>query len=326
MTGLTRILVTSWTISPRDEEAMAILEAGGFEPVFQKSSPAWSIEQVVATLDGMPGVIASTEQYNDEVFSRAPNLRVISRTGVGYDAVDVDAANRHGVAVMTTPGANDRTVADFAMTLILALARNLMEADRNLREGRWVRPPAVDMRDKTLGIIGTGAIGKHVARRAHGFECRILASDLVQDQDFAARYGVEYVPLDRLLAESDFVTIHAPLMAQTHHLIGERQLRAMKSTACLVNTARGPLVDEQALLQALQEGWIAAAGLDVFETEPPWGSPLLELENVIVSPHCAGISAESGRAMSRIACQNLVAVLNGEPPIFCVNPSVLQRP
>jgi D-3-phosphoglycerate dehydrogenase / 2-oxoglutarate reductase len=323
MSDKTPVLITSSTVAESPEDARAVLEAAGIQPVFRRSTPDWSVDQILDALGDVTAVIAGTEHYGEEVFSRAPKLKVVSRTGVGYDAVDVAAATRHGVAVMTTPGANDRTVADYAMTLILALARKLFEADRAVRSGRWVRPEAMDLRDKVVGIVGTGAIGKHVARRAHGFECRILAYDVVHDQDFAERYGVSYLPLDTLLAQSDFVTIHAPLMPQTRQMIGEPQLRAMKETAYLVNTARGPLVDEAALNRALREGWIAGAGLDVFENEPPWGSPLLELDNVILSAHCAGISVESRRAMGRIACQNVVAVLNGQPPVYCVNPEVL---
>jgi phosphoglycerate dehydrogenase-like enzyme len=244
---------------------------------------------------------------------------------VGYDAIDVTAATRYGVAVTTTPGANDRTVADFAMTLILALARRLLDADRAVREGRWLRPPAVDLQGKTVGIVGMGAIGKHVARRAHGFECRLLAYDVVQDLEYAERYGVRYVPLEELLREADFVTLHAPLLASTQHLIGEPQLRMMKPSASLVNTARGPLVDEAALLRALREGWIASAGLDVFEEEPlPANHPLLELPNTIVSAHVAGISRESIQAMSRFACADVVAVLEGRQPRHCLNPEVLK--
>jgi phosphoglycerate dehydrogenase-like enzyme len=303
-----------------------VLARAGLTPVFRHSIPTWSAEQVLEALGDAAGVVASTERYDEAVFSRAPNLKVVSRTGVGFDAVDLDAATRHGIVVSTTPGANDRTVADFALTLILALARNLLAADRGMRDGRWQRPPAAEMRDKVVGIVGVGAIGKHVARRAYGFECRLLGYDVIEDPDFAERYGLRYVPLETLVAESDFVTVHAPYLPATHHLIGEPQLRAMKPTAVLVNTARGPLVDEQALIQALREGWIAGAGLDVYEVEPlPAGSPLRELPNVILAPHCAGISYESGKAMARLAAENVVAVLSGRPPLLCVNPSVLDR-
>jgi phosphoglycerate dehydrogenase-like enzyme len=308
-----------------DEEARAILARADLTPVFRRSNPVWSPDQVVEALSDAVAVIASTERYDESVFSRAPGRKIISRTGVGDDAVDLEAATHHGVVVSTTPGANDRTVADFAMTLMLALARNLFAADREVRAGRWERPAAVEMRDKVVGIVGVGAIGKHVARRAHGFECQLLGYDVVQDEAFAERYGLRYVPLDLLVAEADFLTIHAPYLPSTHRLIGEAQLRAMKPSAVLVNTARGPLVDERALVRALAEGWIAGAGLDVFETEPlPSDSPLRDLPNVILAPHCAGISYESGRAMARIAAENVVAVLSGRPPVLCVNPAVLE--
>ncbi len=325
MSAPRRVLITS-SLAQHDPTALEILKAAGLTPDIRHSSPTWSVDEVVAALGDAPAVIASTERYTEEVFARAPELRVISRTGVGYDSVDVAAATQHGVAVTTTPGANDRTVADFAMALILALARRLFEADQSVRAGLWVRPEAVDMRDKVVGIVGLGAIGKHVARRAHGFECRALAYDVVQDLPYAERYGIRYVPLATLLAESDFITLHAPLTAETRHLIGERELRAMKPTAYLVNTARGPLIDEQALIRALQEGWIAGAGLDVFEVEPlPDDSPLRGMDNVILAPHCAGISRESGQAMARLAAENVVAVLTGGQPVHCVNPEVLRR-
>ena len=319
-----RVLVTSSLFRPDDAEARGVLERAGLTPTFRPSSPTWSVAQVVEALGDAVGVVASTERYVEAVFTAAPRLRVVSRTGVGYDAVDLEAATRHGVVVTTTPGANDRAVADFALTLILALARNLLEADRSTRAGRWQRPAAVELRDKVVGIVGLGAIGKHVARRLFGFEARLLAYDVVEDGEFAERYGVRYVPLETLVAESDFVTLHAPLLPSTHHVIGERELRAMKRSAMLVNTARGPLVDEEALTRALREGWIAGAGLDVFEVEPlPAESPLRALPNVILAPHCAGITHESGKAMARMACENVVAVLAGRPPALCVNPEVL---
>ncbi|MBV9355229.1 MAG: phosphoglycerate dehydrogenase [Chloroflexi bacterium] len=281
--------------------------------------------EVIEAIRDVDGVLAHIEPYTRRVIEGAPRLRILSRAGVGYDAIDVEAATEHRVAVCTSVGSNDRTVADYAIMLMLALARNLIPGHTRLfREGGFDRPLGVDFFGKTVGIVGTGMIGKQVAQRVRGFDCPILGYDVVTDAAFAETSGLRYVPLETLLRESDFVTLHLPLLAATHHLIGAEQLALMRPSAYLVNTARGPLVDEQALSAALAERTIAGAALDVFEAEPlAPESALRKLDNVILTPHNAGGTHEATERSGEMAAESIVRLLQGERPRSCVNPQVL---
>jgi len=266
--------------------------------------------------------VAGVEPYTPRFFDASPDLKVIARTGVGYDAIDLEAATAHGVLVTTTPGANHHSVAEAAVAMIVATLRRFAFADRQMRTSGWnPRPFGVELRGKTVGIVGTGLVGKEVARRLQGWDVDLIASDVVRDEAFAQQYSVRYVELPELFSTADAVTLHAPLFASTHHMVNEAVLRSMKPSAILVNTARGPLVDEPALARALREGWIAGAALDVFETEPlPSDSPLVELPNVMLTQHIAGVTRESMRAMTAMAVDSVVAVLRGEVPRTVVNP------
>jgi phosphoglycerate dehydrogenase-like enzyme len=279
---------------------------------------------MIALLPGVAATVASVEPYTRRVLAAADALTIIARVGVGYDAIDLAAATERGVAVTTTPGANDRAVADYAFALILALGRAVLANHEQVRAGRWERVVGPDIAGATLGIVGTGAIGKGVARRARGFDMRILAYDIAPDAAFAAEAGVAYRPLEALLAEADFVTLHTPLFPSTRNLIDAERLALMKPTAYLVNTSRGGIVDEAALADALRAGRLAGAALDVFEREPPWGSPILAAPNLLVSPHVAGISAGSREAMLTMACRSIVQRLRGERPDGLVNPAVMR--
>lgn len=302
-------------------------KALGWEMRVAELGASASEDQVIQALRGVDGVLAHIEHYTRRVLETTSQLRVISRAGVGYDAVDVQAATERGVAVCTTVGSNDKTVADYAVMLMLALARRLLEGHTAVhRDGGFDRPIGVDFFGKTVGIVGTGAIGKAVAKRVRGFDCRVLGYDVVQDPDLVAATGLAYVPLDTLLAEADFVTLHLPLLKPTHHLIGERELGLMKRTAYLVNTARGPLVDEEALHRALADQRIAGAGIDVFEVEPlSSASPLRTLSNVILTPHNAGGTREATERSGEMASESIIRILQGQAPLFCVNPQALQQ-
>jgi D-3-phosphoglycerate dehydrogenase len=233
---------------------------------------------------------------------------------VGFDRVDIHAAAEKRVVVTTTPGSNSEAVADFAMGMILACARKIPLLDSNLKAGAWQPRLGVDVNSKTLGIAGLGRIGQAVARRARAFNMRILGVDPIVSQDQVAALGVEIVSFDTLFSESDFITLHMPSLPETSGFIGERELKAMRSTAFLINTARGPLVDERALRDALRENRIAGAGLDVFDGEPRTDSPFAEFDNVIVSPHIAGGTVESTAMMAEAAVDNAIAVLSGKWP------------
>jgi phosphoglycerate dehydrogenase-like enzyme len=280
-------------------------------------------EDLLRLLPGVAATIASTEPYTRRVLARADALRIIARTGVGFDAIDVAAATEHEVAVTTTPGTNERAVADYTMGLLLALARQIPANVANVRAGTWQTEIGPDVGGATLGIVGLGLIGRAVARRARGFDMRVLAFDVQPDANFAAANGIEVAPLEAVLAEADFVTLHVPLMAATRHLLNADRLALMKPGAYLVNTSRGGVVDEAALAAALATGRLAGAALDVFEREPPWGSPLLTAPNLLASPHVAGISHGSREAMVRMACRSVVQRLRGEAPMGLVNPAVM---
>jgi glyoxylate reductase len=283
-------------------------------------------DELLEAARGADGVISTvTEKIDGEFMDAAGDgLKVVANLAVGYDNVDVEAADERGVIVTNTPGVLDETTADVAFMLLLAAARRLGESERILRAGNWewwgpklfMGP---DVWGKKLGIIGLGRIGQAVARRAKGFDMDILYHNRSRKEEAERELGARYMDLDELLETADFVTIHTPLTDETHHLIGPAELGKMKSEAVLVNTSRGPVVDEGALADALAEGLIFAAGLDVYEEEPKVHPKLLELENVVLAPHIGSGSIETRNKMASLAAENLVAVLRGEEPKTPVN-------
>lgn len=288
-------------------------------------------QELMQRLADKEGVICLlTDSIDAQVIDASPKLKVIANVAVGYDNIDVKAATRKGILVTNTPGVLTETTADLAWALLMATARRLVEADRYLRAGKWREwglslMLGGDIYGKTLGIVGLGRIGKAVARRARGFDMRLLYYDPVRaDVAVEEGLGVTYTDLETLLRESDFVTLHLPLMQSTHHLMGERQLSMMKPTAYLVNTSRGPIVDEAALARALQHGTIVGAGLDVFEREPQVEEGLLRLENTVLLPHIASASVATRTKMATMAAENLITALKGETPPNPVNPQALQ--
>ncbi|HYA21906.1 MAG TPA: D-glycerate dehydrogenase, partial [Thermoproteota archaeon] len=247
----------------------------------------------------------------------------------GYDNIDVAAATKRGILVTNTPEVLTETVADFAWALLMACARRVVEADRSTRLGEWktwgpTMLLGVDISGKTLGVVGAGRIGSSVARRAAGFNMKILYTDSIRKLELEKQTGAEFVDLDTLLRKSDFISLHVSLTDETKHLIAKPELDKMKSTAILINTSRGPVVDQKDLYDALASGRILAAGLDVFATEPiPTSDPLLKLKNVVVTPHIASASVETRGKMAEVAAQNLLDGLFGRTPRFTVNPEVL---
>jgi D-3-phosphoglycerate dehydrogenase len=320
-----RILITSVFLRPGDEVDRRLQDAG-FETIHRPLTGKRSEEELIALLQGVDGAIVSVDPFTARVLDAAPQLKVISRTGVGYDAIDVKAATARGVVVTTTPGVNRDAVADLAFALILCCARKLPENLAEVRRGGWKRHEGVDLAEKTLGIVGLGTIGKEVAKRAKAFKMRIVAYDLVQDPPFAEATGVAYVSIEDLLRQSDFASIHCFLNETTRHLINAERLAFMKPTAYLVNTARGGLVDTEALCRALRERRIAGAALDVVEEEPlPADSPLRVLDNVYLTPHAAGSTSDARERSGTTAAENLIHALRGERPEGIVNPEVLTR-
>ncbi len=288
--------------------------------------------QLADLLHGCDGAITLlTDRIDGAVLDREPQLRVVSNFAVGYDNVDVPAATARNVAVCNTPGVLTDATADAAWALLMAAARRIVEGVDYVRAGKWrTWGPTLllgqDIAGATLGIVGFGRIGREVAKRARGFDMNVLAYDAYRDEAAERALGVTYRPLDDLLRESDFVTLHVALTPETTRLIGERELRLMKPTAVLVNAARGPVVDTDALVAALRDGVIFAAGLDVTDPEPlPADHPLVHLPNVTVVPHTASATVHARDAMAELAARNLLAVLNGQTPPACVNPEVLGR-
>ena len=280
-----------------------------------------SRQDLLARLQGKQGLICQiTDTIDDEVLA-TPGLQVVSNVAVGYNNIDVAAARRRGVVVTNTPDVLTETTADFTWALLMAAARRVTEADRYVRSGEWKAWQwdllwGLDVHDKTIGVLGFGRIGRAVARRALGFGMRVLYHDAVRATPEVEReLKAAYVDKERLLRESDFVTLHVLLSADTRPLIDEGALRSMKKTAVLVNAARGPIVNEPALVRALTEGWIAAAGLDVFDEEPKIHPGLIPLTNVVMSPHIASASFDTRLAMSTLAVKNCLAVLEGQPPL-----------
>jgi len=287
-------------------------------------------DELAGLLAGATGAITLvSDQIDGAVLDAELQLKVISNYAVGYDNIDVDAATAHGVLVCNTPDVLTETTADMAWALLMAAGRRIVEGSDYVRAGNWKTwgPTLLlgrDIHHATLGIIGLGRIGKEVARRARGFDMTILAYDEYHDDAFAAEHGVTYVSLDELLARSDFVTLHCALTPETYQLIGRDELAKMKQSAVLVNAARGPVVDTEALTEALRDGVIWAAGLDVTDPEPiPTDHPLVHMSNVVIAPHIASASFDTRNQMAVMAATNLLQALRGERPTNLVNPEVL---
>jgi len=283
----------------------------------------------IKNADGMVSLLS--DKIDAEVMDAAPYLSIIAQLAVGYDNIDINEATKRGIYVTNTPEVLTETTADFAWALMMAVARRVVEADNYVRKGKWKvgwHPEmflGYDVHGSTLGIVGLGRIGSAIARRAKGFNMRILYYDTIRREDIEKELGIIYTDLDNLLKESDFVTLHVPLTNETRHLINEERLKLMKKNAIIINTSRGPVIDEKALYKALKEKWIAGAGLDVLEKEPPLkDNPLFQLDNVIVTPHMAWYSIDSLTEIQRKAAEEVARVLSGQLPINLVNKDVLK--
>ncbi|MEZ0345740.1 MAG: glyoxylate reductase [Infirmifilum sp.] len=272
-----------------------------------------------------------TDKIDAEVMDAAPNLKVISTYSVGFDHIDIPEATKRGIYVTHTPGVLTDAVAEFTVGLIIAVTRRIVEADKVIRTGQWDKPwnpyflTGPELKGKTIGLVGLGRIGVATAKRLSGFDVKIVYYDVERRWDVESVLNMEFADLDTLLSVSDIVSVHVPLTKETFHLINEERLRKMKRTAYLINTARGPVVDTNALVKALQEGWIAGAALDVFEQEPlPASHPLTKFDNVVLAPHIASATIEARQRMAELAARNLIAVLKGEIPPALVNKDVLK--
>ena len=311
-------------------EAMKILEAvarvEGFEGV-DNAIPRDMLLEKVKDVDGLLPLL--TERIDGELMDAGEKLKVISNYAVGFNNIDTEAATERGIYVTNTPGILTDTTADAAFALLMAVARRIPEADRHIRAKGWIHAwgprmyIGIDIHGKTLGILGMGRIGSAMAKRAKGFDMNVVYHDVYRREDLEEELGITYKPRDEVMRSADFLSLHVPLTPETHHMMGDEELASMKETAFLINTSRGPVVDEKALADALKKGVIAGAGLDVFETEPvSHDSPLLELDNIVLTPHLASGSIETRTKMATTAATNIVSVLKGRVPPNLVNPEV----
>jgi phosphoglycerate dehydrogenase-like enzyme len=321
-----KILVLVHQLATREAPYLRRLEEAGFAIVHPRLGRKLSEDELIEWLPGVYATIAGGEAYTERVLAAAPDLCMVARFGVGWDQVDVAAATRHGVVVAMAFGANHESVADGAFTLLAACACNLPAKHALVASGGWGTTFHHGLWGKTVGIIGLGRIGKAFARRCRaGFEMRVLAYDTMPDRVAAAALDVELTTLDALLEQSDFVSLHMPLTPENDGFINAERLARMKPSAFLVNTARGGLIDEAALIAVLKDRRIAGAGLDVFREEPPLRSPLLGLDNVVLTPHSAGMDETAEVAMANRCIDSILALARGGDPgvEYVLNPSVL---
>ncbi|MDP7587345.1 MAG: D-glycerate dehydrogenase [Dehalococcoidia bacterium] len=287
------------------------------------------LKEALADVDG--AIINVMDRIDASVLDAAPKLRVLSQVAVGLDNIDIPESTKREILVGYTPGVLAKSTADLAFGLLLAVARRVVESDKWVREGNWKisHHPMFwlgsEVNGSTLGILGLGGIGLEMAKRAKGFDMKVLYHSRTRKRELEKEHGFKYASFKRVLADSDFISIHVPLTPETNKFIGENQLKAMKKSAILVNLSRGPVVDTEALYKALKKGWIAGAGLDVFDPEPvPREHPILGLDNVVVLPHIGSASNRSRREMHLLAARNLVAGLNGERLEECANPELYE--
>lgn len=319
------ILLTARVFDTVGAAAIKLLQESGCNVLLPPNYGPHKAEVMMKILPGVDATLCSPDQYSAAVLESpaAANLKVISRWGVGFDSVDIKTATRLGIPVAYTPGMLNETVADWTWALLLGIARRVPYAHGVMAEGGWKQFWGHDVAGKTLGLIGCGRIGQAVAKRASGFDMRVLAYDMVQ----CDMRGVEFVSLEQLLAESDFVSLHAALTPENRGLIGEAQLHKMKRSAYLINTARGPLIDEAAVAKALRDGVIAGAAIDVFATEPlPQDSPLRGAPNILLAAHQASFAKETAEKVTFQAAQAIVDFMQGRKPRWVVDPSVYDSP
>ena len=320
-----KVLVTSTSFGKVVREPVELLNNEGYEIIWNKLGRPLKEKEVIEKIKGVDGYIAGLDEITAKAIEAADKLRVISRYGAGVDNIDIEAATKRKIVVTNTPGANTEAVADLTFGLILAVARNIPQADRSTKRGEWRKFFGRAVNNKTLGIVGMGRIGKAVTRRAKGFGMRIVYWDCRREINIEKEMQAEYVELKTLLKKSDFVSLHLTLTKETRGLIGKEELKLMKPTAFLINTARGPIVDEDALYECLKDKVIAGAAVDVYSNQPPKDSPLLSLDNIITTPHMGAYTYESIMNMGMMSVRNVINVLNKTRPKYVVNPQVYEK-
>lgn len=307
-----KILITPSSFKPGTAgAALERLQSFAGTLIFNPQSRPLTEDELIPLLDGCNGCIAGLDHFTRKVIESSDSLQVISRYGTGVDNIDITASREKKVTVCRTPGVNARAVAELTFGLLLCLARQIPLLDRQTREGKWARSVGIELRQKTFGILGLGAVGKEVSRLAAGFSMKVIACDPAVDSAYAKANGIVPVSFEELLRESDVLSLHLPLTIETRRIISAEAMGRMKKGAVIINTARGGLLDENAAYEILKSGELGGLGLDVYEKEPVQNSPLFELPNVVFTPHTAARTIESAAAMAELSVENLINVLSG---------------
>jgi D-3-phosphoglycerate dehydrogenase len=315
-----RLLITPTSFGKNDPGMKTELEALVGEVIYNPAGKPLTSQEVARLLPGIDGFIAGLDAIDAEALKSADRLKVIARYGVGYDKVDLQAAREKGIVVTNTPGANSVSVAELAIGLMLTLARGIPESITAIHQGEWPRPCGLSLEGKTVGIVGLGAVGRQLAKRLAAFDCTLVAYDPFPNEAFAKKYAIRLAGLDELLPVSDFVSLHLPVLPDTREMVNADFLRKMKPGAILINTARGELVNEKDLYDALEAGHLRGVGLDTFQKEPPdLTNPLLTLPQVICTPHLGAQTDSATNNMGRMAMEDCLAVLRNEKPKYRVN-------
>ena len=320
---MAKVLITARSVAA-NKEGKAMLEAAGHEVIIHVGDSVWSEADMMRIIPGMDAIIAGLDEITGKVIAAgAPTLKIIARNGVGYNKVDVEAAEKFGIPVTLAPGANTISVCELVFGLMLSLARVIPVQDAEVRQGGWKRNLGCELYGKVLGVLGTGNIGSEVIKRAHAFGMEIVAFDVWQRPDLCQQYNLKYLSMEEVVKKADFLTLHLPVTPDTINSINNRTLKMMKDTAFIINTARGELVDEQALYVALKDGKLAGYGADTLVQEPPAPDhPLFTLANVVLTPHCGAYTGEAVTRCSVTAAQEVIRVLSGQVPLYPISQKV----
>lgn len=315
-----KILVTPTSLQPgKNSAALKSLQDFSHDLVFNPTGKPLTEDELIPLLKDCDGYIAGLDFITEKAIDACPHLKVISRYGTGYDRVDIMAAKKKGVIVTNTPGVNAEAVGELTFGLILSAARNIPHLDRSTREGGWIRSTGMELKGKTLGIMGLGAIGKVVARCAQGFDMEVIAYDPYINLEYCQKHRIKSTTIDEVLSCSNVLSLHLPLNDETYHLINRESISRMPEGAIIINASRGGIIDEEAAYEALRSGYLGGLGLDAFEQEPPKDSPLFQLPNVIATPHTGAHTREATDHMAALAISNLIDVLSGQECEYVVN-------
>jgi len=315
-----KILVTPTSMQEgKKNNALDRLKEFSSDLIYNPYKRPLTEEELIPLLKDCDGYVAGLDYITEKVLTECSNLKVISRYGAGVDRVDLEAAKAKGILVTNTPGVNAVAVAELAMGLILNLARKISMLDKKTKGGEWVRSTGIELGNKTIGILGLGAIGKNLAKYAQGFSMKVLAYDPYINEEYAKKNNITVATFEQVIENSDVLSLHLPLNKETKHLINKEVIERMKVGAILVNTSRGGIIDEEAAYEALKKGSLGGLGLDAFEVEPPIGSPLFELDNVVVTPHTGAHTKEATENMANLSVDNLIKVLSGNECNYILN-------